>query len=175
MSVSLRRELGLTRTGPLSTKQLAEYLDVRLLTLYEIDNLDPRDTHTLLISDPDAWSALTVSAEGRDAIVVNSTHTGGRPSSDVMHELAHLLLGHEPGALHFTADAEFAMRRYRKDDEDEATWLAGCLLLPRDTLVEIKRMGKTIETVCIEYAVSPDMLIYRNRMTGIDRQFGGRS
>ena len=63
--------------------------------------LDESDLNQLIREDPDAWSAITVSASGREAIVVNPMHRGGRYSSDVMHELAHLLLGHQPSTMFF--------------------------------------------------------------------------
>ena len=85
MSRSLRAEIGLVATTPLRPDQLASYLDVAVWSVAEL-GLDESDLNQLIHEDPDAWSAITVSALGREAIVVNPKHRGGRYSSDVMHE-----------------------------------------------------------------------------------------
>ena len=95
MSRSLRAELGLDPAAPLPAEQLASYLGVYLWSVEDL-GLAPADVKQLVRSDSDSWSAITVSAADRDAIILNPNHRRGRYSSDVMHELAHLLLGHEP-------------------------------------------------------------------------------
>lgn len=94
MARGLRRELGLNHVAPLPPEELAKHLDVPVLTLADIPGLDPPGVRQLLVVDPGSWSAITVSAGGREAIITNPSHRGGRLSTDIMHELAHLLLGH---------------------------------------------------------------------------------
>ena len=168
----LRKELGLSNVDPLPPQELAGYLDVRILALADIPDLDPADIHQLLVVDPGSWSAITVSDGGRDAIITNTAHRGGRPSANIMHELAHLLLGHEPTTMFFVGEEDIALRGYNKDAEDEASWMAGTLLLPRDALVYIRTLGLGEAEVCKIYNVSSDLLRYRTDMTGVNRQFG---
>lgn len=59
---------------------------------------------------------------------------------------------------------------YSKDDEDEADWLAGALLLPRQALVEHRRRGLSVEQIARHHAVSRQMCEWRVRMTGVDLQ-----
>ena len=174
MARGLRRELRRARTDPLPPRDLAEYLDVPILTLDDIPNLDPDDIDQLLVNDPDSWSAITVSAAGREAIIMNSTHRGGRPATDIMHEIAHLLLGHEPSTMFYVGEEDIALRGYNADVEEEANWLAGVLLLPREALVHVRSIGLSDAATCREYGVSQQLLKMRTDRTGVSRQFRRR-
>ena len=173
MAHSLRIELDLDPTAPLSPDQLASYLDVSIWSVTELD-LPQEDVRQLVHEDPDAWSAITVSASGREAIIVNPNHSGGRYSSDVMHELAHLLLGHTPITWFFVGSEELALRGYDPAAEEEANWLAGALLLPREALVRAQRQRVTDPNICERYGVSRQMLSFRRGVTAVDRQFRKR-
>ena len=170
MSRSLRTELGLDPTAPLPAEQLALYLGVQVWSVEEL-GLSPEDIRQLIHNDPESWSAITVSAAGRDAIIVNPLHRRGRYSSDVMHELAHLLLGHEPGTMFFAGQENLALRGFNPVAEQEADWLAGALLLPRDALLKLRIQRVPKDSACDKFGVSEKMLDFRMRITGVDRQF----
>ena len=55
--------------------------------------------------------------------------------------------------------------------EDEANWLAGALLLLRDALVRSRAKSCPKEMACDEFGVSRQMLEFRMRITGVERQF----
>ena len=173
MARGLRRELGLSDVDPLPPRDLSEHLDVPILSLADVTDLDPNDVHQLLFVDPDSWSAITVSVGGREAIITNSNHHGGRSSTDIMHELAHLLLGHEPSTMFYVSDEDIALRGFSKDAEDEANWLAGALLLPREALVYLRSKGISNDEICKAYGVSQQLLRMRLDVTGVNFQFGG--
>ena len=173
MSRSLRTELGLDPFAPLPAETLASYLGVYLWSVESLE-LTPADVAQLVVSDPDSWSAITVSAAGLEAIILNPKHRRGRYSSDVMHELAHLLLGHEPSTMFFAGQENLALRGFNEDAEEEANWLAGALLLPRDALVRLRATNGPPEMACDEFGVSRQMLEFRMRITGVERQFSRR-
>ena len=173
MARSLRAALGLEATDPLGPDDLAAYLDVSVWPVSEL-GLDEQDLSQLVHEDPDAWSAITVSASGREAIIVNPNHRKGRYSSDVMHELAHLLLSHQPSTVFFAGDEALALRGYDPAAEEEANWLAAALLLPREALVRIRRQRISTREACERFGVSKQMLEYRLTVTGVHRQFGRR-
>lgn len=173
MSRSLRAELGLGPASPLPAEQLASYLGVYLWSVEDL-GLAPDDVKQLVHDDSDSWSAITVSAGGLDAVILNPNHRRGRYSSDVMHELAHLLLGHEPSTMFFAGQENLALRGFNKSDEDEANWLASALLLPRDALVEVRAKRCPKEVACDEFGVSRQMLEFRMGVTGVERQFSRR-
>jgi len=60
--------------------------------------------------------------------VYNPCSEASRTSSDLAHELAHLLLNHDVRELQQIAGHTFFTCNH--DQEEEANWLAGCLLLP---------------------------------------------
>ena len=173
MARSLRVELDLDPGGPLSAQLLADYLGVIVWQIEDL-GLSGEEIEQLTVVDPDAWSAVTVSAHGRDAILVNPTHTKGRYSSDVMHELAHLLLGHQPSTVFFAGDEHLALRGFNPQLEEEATWLAGALLLPRTALMRIHLAKQSTREICEDYGVSEQMLEFRMRITGVRKQIASR-
>ena len=170
MSRSLRAELGLDPASPLPAEQLASYLGVYLWSVEDL-GLTSADVRQLVRDDPNSWSAITVSVADRNAIILNPKHRRGRYSSDVMHELAHLLLGHEPSTMFFAGQENLALRGFNKAAEEEANWLAGALLLPRDALVRLRAQNRPKDTVCDEFGVSRQMMDFRMRVTGVERQF----
>jgi Zn-dependent peptidase ImmA (M78 family) len=174
MATGLRRELGLSNVDPLPPSDLAKHLDVPILSLTDIPDLDRNDVYQLLSVDPDSWSAITVAAGGREAIIINSNHRRGRSSTDIMHELAHLLLGHEPSTMFYISDEDIALRGFSENAEDEANWLAGTLLLPRGALVHLLSKGLSNDEICRAYGVSQRLLRMRFDVTGVKFQFGGR-
>jgi Zn-dependent peptidase ImmA (M78 family) len=67
------------------------------------------------------------------------------------------------GLAFFTCDAE---------EEQEANWLAGCLLLPRRLLYLAVRRGMRAPDIAEQYNVSEQMAAFRLRTTGVLRQLG---
>ena len=174
ISRRLRLELGLTPVAPMTVENLSSYLNVILWSVTDV-GLSEEDLNQLVEVDKGSWSAITVSMFDREAVIFNPTHSNGRHSSNVMHELAHLVLGHDPSTMFFVGEGELALRGYNADIEREADWLAGTLLLPRDALVHIRKRRIPDEQACMIYKVSNQMLTYRLRMTGVNRQYGRRS
>ena len=173
MANSLRAELGLREVDPLLPEQLASYLDVSIWPVTEL-GLGEGDLKQLLEVDQDSWSAITVSSSGREAVITNPSHRAGRFSSDVMHELAHLLLGHEPTTVYVIGEEGFALREFDQPKEEEADWLAGALLLPRGALLAIVNQNADYGTVCRKYGVSRQMLNFRIRITAVKQQITRR-
>lgn len=169
-SVSIRRELGIQPHDPLSAFNLAQFLKVELITPHHIQGLNPSHKRQLLSSDPNGWSAVTVEGSGRHVVIYNPQHSPGRQSSDQLHELAHILIGHEPSRLIISQDETWVMRSYDQKQEDEAAWLSGCLLLPREALLFIAEYRLSDEEACKQYRVSRQMLISRRNLTGVTLQ-----
>ncbi len=174
IALGLRKDIRLARTDPLSPYKLAEYLEIPIITLSDIPEVEPSDIRQLLVVDPDAWSAITVSKTGSEIIITNPNHRGGRPASDIMHEIAHLLLGHEPSTIFYLGEEDIGLRGYNPTAEEEASWLAGTLLLPREALVYIRNSGIGTVEACKIYGVSQQLLRYRTDVTGVSLQFTKR-
>jgi len=170
VSLEIRRELKLAEHAALPTSDLASYLGVALWGVHEVVGLDPAALGVLLRPQDDNWSALTVSWDGKDAVVFNSSHSERRQSSDVMHELAHILAGHPPSTVILSADGLTALRTFSRQQEEEANWLSGSLLLPRPALMSIARARQPTWATCDEYKVSEDLLSYRMNVSGVVTQ-----
>lgn len=136
------RRAGAKRNGPrtlqaLDTNALARHVGAQLRAADELTSLTKLKELEAL--QQDAFSACAFDLRTRKVIVVNPLATDERRRSDVSHEASHLLLDHKVreveqlgGPSFFTCDP---------DEEQEANWLAGCLLLPRDLLVRSLRSG----------------------------------
>lgn len=171
ISLQLRRELGIRKRAPLIARDLARHLGVLLWEPSEIRGLSENTLAVLTRRGSTVWSAVTISCGEVDAVIYNPVHSEARQSSDIMHELSHILLVHEPSQIMVSPDNPFMLRSYNERLEEEASWLAGCLLLPRDALVNIRTNGLSDDEACDSYVVSHQLLTYRMNVTGVNRQF----
>lgn len=163
-----RSGLGLEPTDPLDPRALANHLGVQVWGADEVPGLDPRWLRILLNDEAESWSAVTLHENHKRLIIVNTAHRGGRPASNLAHELAHILLDHQPGRVDVSEDGLMLLNTYAAQQEDEARWLAGCLLLPREALVRCA--GMNLEVAAKRYGVSVKMLRYRLDVTGVNMQ-----
>lgn len=63
------------------------------------------------------------------------------------------------------------LESYDHQQEEQADWLSGCLLLPRDALVHIKKRRIETSAAAKQYGVSVAMLRYRMGVSGVNYQF----
>lgn len=166
----VRRDIGLIATAPLSIEQLASTIGVQLLTPGDVRGMPQESLDVLLRHKSDSWSAVTVSCGSVDVVVYNPTSSSARTASDVAHEIAHLLLAHEPSTLSFVQDGTWTIRSYNQGQEDEAAWLGGCLLLPRVALIDLLSHRASDADACARFGVSQALLQYRRNITGVARQ-----
>jgi uncharacterized protein DUF955 len=170
VSLAQRQELHLEPTAPLAPAAVAEHLGVLVRTVDQIPGLDPRHLRTLVRDDPGSWSAVTLSAGRKRLVLLNPSHSDARRASDLMHELSHLMMGHEPSRAEVTEDGALLVNTYDGRQEEEANWLAGTLLLPRPALLQIRSQNTDLARAAREYGVSEDMLKYRLNVTGVEYQ-----
>jgi Zn-dependent peptidase ImmA (M78 family) len=88
-----------------------------------------------------------------------------------MHDLSHRIRGHETQDIEVSAEGLILSGSYDKKQEEEADWLSGCLLLPRDALIAIKNRSLDLDDAAQIFGVSLRMLKYRFAMTGVSWQF----
>jgi Zn-dependent peptidase ImmA (M78 family) len=173
-ATSIRTELGLSKTAPLEPGRLAEHLDVVLWTCADVPGITPDILQQLAVKDPWGWSAVTVAVEGRIIVVYNDRKSGGRQASDITHELAHVILSHEPATVILSESVDLSMRTFDQKQEDEANCLAWALLLPRDALFDARKSRQSVDSIATTFGVTETLVQYRLRMTGIDVQLQRR-
>ena len=166
----VRQHQGLPATAPLSPHVLARELRVAVVQPSDLKDLPADVCRRLVGKHSDCWSALTIPGKRRPLIVFNPAHSAARQNSDLMHELAHILLGHKPTTVFIDPHTGLALRTHDKNQEEEASWLAGCLMLPREVLLHIKANGLTDDAACRQYGVSTKMLTYRMNVSGVNLQ-----
>jgi hypothetical protein len=113
-----------------------------------------------------AFSALTVVREGRSLIVYNDGHSKTRINNSIAHELSHALLQHEP-----QPPTNGVRPRYQQE-EDEADYLAGLLLIPNAVAVAAFRQLARRDDFAARYGVSPQLLQFRINVSGARRRVG---
>jgi hypothetical protein len=172
VALQQRKNLGLLETDPLEPHLLAKNLNVQVWKADDVPTLAPEHLHTLLVKDPDSWSAVTILVGTRPLIVLNSAHSKARQASDLTHELSHLIIGHKAARLDVSPDGLLILHSFDRQQEDEANWLSGCLLLPRPALLLIRRRKMKDADVQGKYGVSSAMLQYRINVSGVDYQIG---
>jgi Zn-dependent peptidase ImmA (M78 family) len=169
VSAQHRHALGLLPRDPIDPVSLAASLGIDVHSLDEVPELDDQ-SRGILLADSGGWSAVTLTNGRKSVVILNSAHSTARSASDLMHELAHILIGHRAGRIDITEDGSLILNTYDRAQEDEANWLAGCLLLPRDALLWIVRQGLEAETAAQRYGASPAMFNYRLNVTGVKQQ-----
>lgn len=169
-SLAFRRELGLSAYDRLKPDALAEHLGINLCTPYDIDGLPPEIIRQLIDEDPWGWSAVSFEANGQALVIYNPRKSTGRRASDITHELAHIILQHQPAKIILSVDIDLGMRSFDRKQEDEANWLAWCLLLPRDAIVQARKRGRSVEKIAEDFGVTESLVNMRMHLTGVDAQ-----
>lgn len=169
-AVEVRKDLGLSKIAPLKAIDLAKHFGITVWSTEKITNLSPEDQKNLTLNDNDSWSALTMRMGIHNLIIYKAGQSEYRTNSVVMHELSHIILGHELADAYISGDGTFAPGNFAQEQEEEANWLGGTLLLPRPLLVHIRQNNLPEQEVLEKYGVSRDMYTWRIRMTGVDYQ-----
>lgn len=170
ISANLRQELQIKPTQRLPLDRAAASLGAELRSAGElIDIARLREIENL---QPGAFSACTFDLGERRVVVWSPLSSPARTTSDIAHELAHLMLKHKVQELQTVGDLTFF--GCNPEEEQEANWLAGCLLLPRALLLAELRCGHTADDIAGAFAVSVQMANYRLRATGALQQINRR-
>ena len=162
----LRSELNLEPSDALSPNEIAAHMGVAIVRADELVDLERLEELERLQAF--AFSAATFELEDRKIIVVNPLRSEGRLNSDVAHELAHILLGHELAEIREIGGVPF--RTCLPEEEEEATTFGGTLLLPRPLLMSAARRRSGPKEIADQYKVTIDMARYRYNSTGVAKQ-----
>ena len=175
MSLDLRKEMGLNSEDAINPFNLAAFLQVTVWTPQNVPGLSKSDINQLLDRDPWGWSAISiVLPDSHGLVIYNTRKSKGRQASDITHELAHIILDHQPGTIILSSDGAIAMRTFDLKQEEEANWLAWCLLLPREGLFKARRQGLDASGIAARYGVTPTLVNFRINVGGVDRQLRTR-
>ena len=168
-SLTARQALNLTSVAALDPWAFAAHLQVVVLDFNSL-GLAPHAVSQLTVVDDESWSAMTLREKTTYAIVVNPAHARTRQRSNLMHELAHIQLKHNPSRVEVSKSGLLLLSDYADEQEQEADWHAAALLLPRDGLLQMRAHRHSAEQIADHYGVSEALCEWRLRMTGVDVQ-----
>ncbi len=157
----------LTPNDSMDAVNLAEHLGCTVRPADEL--VDREKLEKLYRIQNDAFFACTFKLpRDRYAIVFSPLMSKARRNSDVAHEVAHIVLGHRLSRLERLGDVAFLTGDLQQ--EEEAAWLSGCLLLPRFALVHDLGKRRKPGAIASNRMLSREMVDYRVRVTGVARQ-----
>ncbi len=165
----IRDRLGCGESDPVPLDALASDLGVEIMPA---DRLVPIERlRELQHLQDDAFSAATLRRHnGRKVVVFNPLHPPRRTRSNQAHELSHIVLQHTLRTIEKVGEMSFVTCDI--EQEEEADWLGGCLLLPRTVLLQAAKQGKTAEKIAKEYETSEQMARFRLNASGVLVQVG---
>lgn len=159
-----RTELGLEKYAAFDPFALAEHL---LIPCESIEDYATEDgcewaVDHLTEKGCNEFSAAIVYRGTRGRILYNGQNSPARMRSDIAHELSHVLLEHDPGPVR----GEGKSRTWNPEQEREAAWMGGVLLVPEHVALRIARRDTPITGAASSYGVSVDLMQWRLRMSG---------
>jgi Zn-dependent peptidase ImmA (M78 family) len=163
---TLRDQIGADPSAPLDLRLIAGEIGARIVSADELVSVERLQEIERIQAY--AFSACTFEINDRPIIVFNPIRQAPRQTSDIAHELAHIILGHELTEIQYLDGVAF--RTCQPDQEEQATAFAGTLLLPREILLAEARRGATIEKIARKFGVTKRMAQFRWNTTGVERQ-----
>ena len=149
-----RLDLGLGPCAPLDPYKLAEQ---HLIPVFAIDELGSsplsvRAVERFTMTGKHLWSAALIPVGRVRIIIENTSHPRERRASSVAHEMAHHLLEHPFEETLLNVDKQ--CRSFDKTKEDQAKFLSGELLIPRQAARRAAFDGDSNEVVAARFGVS---------------------
>lgn len=165
----MREHLGVEPLAALCPWKVAEHLDLHVFDIKKLP-IPANDIAHLTNAGSQAWSGFTVREAGLVGVVLNTSHSKRRLRSTLMHEIAHIYLKHVGSRVDVNESGILLVSDFSREQEDEADWLSGAMLLPRDALLMARRAKKSVDEICEDFGVSSDLCNWRLRMTAVDMQ-----
>jgi Zn-dependent peptidase ImmA (M78 family) len=155
----VRNEMGVPAHGRVCAFQLADYLGVPTLRLSDLAGQVALTAEQRLALRQEVHGFCMPLPDGRRAIVYNDFNGPPRQQSDVAHEAAHLLLQHQFRSLKQANWRE-------QEEENEAAFLGGALLVPLAAALNIVRRNMGVTEAANSFGVSEQMIAYRCNVSG---------
>lgn len=158
----LREELNLPQTATLHGATLAELLEVPVHALSRFPGI-PDEIKMRYLTERycNEFSATVIRVEGRRHIIHNDFHSAVRQNSNIMHEVAHIVLRHPPTSPLNGAE----LRNYDSEVESEAKELSFALLVPKPAALLAVERFDSLADAAKHFGVSVGLLTYRVRIT----------
>lgn len=168
LALEVRDGMGSDWQGRLDPRALAKHVGVVVFDLPEMRRLGMKEESLrfLLGRGRREFSAALFESNGVRVIVANPSHSAVRQASNIVHEVGHVLLRHQPP----TEIIDAGCRRWDATMELEADWLAGELLVPRRAALEVARQQTDAEAAAQRFGVSRALMEWRLNHSGARKQ-----
>lgn len=172
-SLEIRRRIGLRSNDPLDCQLLCDELGISVIALSDLSKSGfPREHFLRLRSQDSDFFACLVETPSGLILINNSNSSQKRSNSNIVHEISHVICEHNFATI--VPISGSILREFDKECEDEANWMAGCLLLPREGLIWAYREGFTISQISHHFGASEQMSRWRYNITGVSKQLRRR-
>ncbi|MFI8664119.1 ImmA/IrrE family metallo-endopeptidase [Rhodococcus qingshengii] len=158
----VRAELGLSRHDPFDPHIWAQEYGVPFISLNDVP-LPAEARRRFIVDAPELWSAALVQNGTGHVVIYNPAHTPARIRSNLAHEVAHFVAEHTISAAWVD---QSRCAGTSKEQEGEASELAGALLIPADQALQHAIRGANPDAVAKQYGVSLEMAQWRMRISG---------
>lgn len=163
IALRMRHMLSLPAYAPLPSHRVASKLEIDVLCPGDLTSMTQTDIEQAM--DTQGWAAITVLTQ--PAMIIRHPHRDlVQAESDIMHELAHVLLEHKPERLGHISEFRVA-RTYSKVQEYQADTLADYLQVPRAALYYLRQRGDTLDHIMGDFCISSNC--YERRVS-LERQ-----
>ncbi|MFC4950937.1 ImmA/IrrE family metallo-endopeptidase [Pseudonocardia sp. GCM10023141] len=180
-AASLRASIDCSDRESPNLAKIAVHLRVAVLPADQLLDGGIDDLLALHQAQAGAFSAATLSPPGKRRVVVYNpvnfegryltpaeAKLDGRTRSNVAHEFSHMILGHEVRQVQKITEHYFFT--CNPEQEEEANWLAGAILLPRPLLIDAARHGLTDAQTATMHNVTAEMARFRMNTSGAKMQ-----
>jgi IrrE N-terminal-like domain len=162
----LRAKCQLAPFARLNPFSLADKMEVLVIKPVDVPGISQDVLDQILIADPDAWDAGTVTVgEGKHIVVMNPSRVRERQNASLMEELAHIHLGHKPSRLHIIG--HIVLREWKQSHETEAYWVGAAALVPRRVVKGAITRRITVPALASQCDVSCQLIEFREKLLGL--------
>lgn len=160
-AVEFRQELGVPENGPLCPFALAKHLEIPVTPISTHPTIPDTVKLHFATTGQSSFSAVTIADGSFREVLHNDYQHPNRCASSIMHEIAHVVLGHPPKPP-FLGDT---CRSFDPVMEKEANELGFTLLVPKPAALFAVEAFHNRSAAAAHYGVSLALLDYRIRKT----------
>jgi Zn-dependent peptidase ImmA (M78 family) len=153
IAMTIRESVGVDNYSPFDPFALADQLNA--VIKYD-DEFDPKD-----------WSGgAKVLPNGKAFLYLNSKSTKERMNATIVHELIHIIRKHQPASI-----GSDGLNNYDRTQEQEATQVAGAVLLPMRIVARAVWRSENIIQLANKYGASVELFEMRVKTLGLWKQY----
>ncbi len=176
LALEVRAEIGVDPLDRLNPRDLAAEYGIPVYTVTELAATRAPVGEWIAGTGLSVFSAALVPVDTGMLIIDNDLHSSARRASSIAHEMAHVLCEHRFTEALITAEG---CRAASREDEAQADWLGGELLITYTAAVAAARNGWEDQQVADAYGVSAARAAMRMNASGarllVQRQRAARA